>query len=91
MLFEFKSSFDRKFKKLDPRRREKAQAAVESLLAYLDKKTPLKPGLGLKNFQGNYWEIRVDLHDRIIFELTDRITFWLIGSRNDIRRFIKGR
>ena len=52
---------------------------------------PLRPGLGLKNFRGNYWEIRVDLHDRIIFELTDRVRFWLVGNHDEIRAFMKSR
>lgn len=89
MQFEFKPSFDRRFKKLPSERREKARAAIESILTYLDRKTPLRPGLGLKHFHGNYWEIRVDIHNRIIFELTDRLTFWLVGNHDEIRRFMK--
>lgn len=91
MRFEFQPSFDRRFKKLSPERQRKARAAVESLLAYLDRRTPLRAGLGLKNFQGDYWEIRLDIHDRIIFELTDRVTFWLVGNHDEIRRFMKGK
>ena len=91
MQFEFRPSFDRRFKKLSPGRQQKAGAAIESLLSYLEHKTPLRPGLGLKNFHGDYWEIRLDIHDRIIFELSDRVVFWLVGNHDDIRRFIKGR
>lgn len=91
MQFGFRPSFDRRFRKLDPPRQRKARAAIEAILGYLDRKTPLRPGLGLKNFQGDYWEIRVDLHDRIIFELTDRLTFWLVGNHDEIRRFMKRR
>ena len=89
MLFEFRPSFDRRFKKLSPQRQQKSRAAIEQLLAYLDRRTPLRPGLGLKNFHGHYWEIRLDLHDRIIFELTDRVVFWLVGNHDEIRRFMK--
>lgn len=91
MQFEFKASFDRRFKKLTPQRQQKARAAIDSILSYLDRKGPLRPGLGLKNFYGDYWEIRVDLHDRIIFELTDGVTFWLVGNHDEIRRFMKTR
>ena len=91
MQFEFAPSFDRRFKKLSRPRQVKARAAIEELLAYLDRHAPLRPGLGLKNFRGAYWEIRVDLHDRIIFELTDRIRFWLVGNHDEIRNFMKGR
>ena len=89
MHFEFKPSFDRRFKKLTRQRQEKARDAIESVLSYLDHKTPLRAGLGLKNFRGDYWEIRVDIHDRIIFELTDRVTFWLVGNHDEIRRFMR--
>jgi mRNA-degrading endonuclease YafQ of YafQ-DinJ toxin-antitoxin module len=91
MRFEFKSSFDRRFKRLSPQRQQKVRVAIETLLAYLDRQTPLRPGLGLKNFHGNYWEIRVDLHDRIIFELTNTVTFWLVGNHDEVRRFMRGR
>ena len=91
MQFEFASSFDRHFKKLSPERQQKARAAIEALLAYLDRKAPLRPGLGLKNFQKDYWEIRIDIHDRIIFELTDHIVFWLVGNHEEVRRFMRGR
>ena len=91
MQFEFTSSFDRRFKKLSHQRQHKARAAIEALLSYLDRQTPLRPGLGLKNFRGAYWEIRIDLHDRIIFELDDRVRFWLVGNHDEIRNFMKGR
>ena len=91
MRFEFASSFDRRFRKLAPERQQKARAAIEALLAYLERNAPLRPGLGLKNFQQDYWEIRIDIHDRIIFELTDRVTFWLVGNHDEIRRFMKTR
>lgn len=91
MQFEFAGSFDRRFQKLSPERQHKARAAIEALLAYLDRKAPLRPGLGLKNFQKDYWEIRIDIHDRIIFELTDRVIFWLVGNHDEIRRFMKSR
>ncbi len=91
MQFLFAPSFDRRFNKLSLQRQQKARAAIDSLLAYLDHQAPLRPGLGLKNFQGDYWEIRLDIHDRMIFELTDRVTFWLVGNHDEIRRFMRAR
>lgn len=91
MQFEFRPSFDRRFKKLTRQRQEKARSAIEAVLAYLDRRGPLRPGLGLKNFQGNYWEIRIDIHDRVIFELADRVVFWLVGNHDEIRRFTRRR
>lgn len=78
MQFEYKPSFERRFKKLTPALQKKASAAIESLFAYLDHRLPLRGGLGLKNFRKDYWEIRIDIRFRIIFELTDRVVFWFI-------------
>jgi len=89
MEFEFRASFDRRFKKLTPERRAKARSVIEALLAYLDHQTPLRAGLGLKNFKRDYWEIRIDLHDRIVFELSGRVIFWMVGNHDEIRRFMK--
>ena len=91
MQFEFAPSFDRRFRRLTLQRQQKARAAIEALLSYLDRRTPLHPGLGLKNFRRDYWEIRLDIHDRIIFELTDRVRFLLVGNHDEIRAFMKGR
>lgn len=91
MKLEFQPSFDRQFKKLGKSEQKKARASIESLLAYLDQKSPLRPGLGLKNFAEDYWEIRVDIRLRIIFQLTDGLTFWVIGNHEDLRRFIRHR
>ena len=91
MRLEFQPNFDRRFKKLPLERQRKARAAIDSLLAYLDHRTSLRPGLGLKNFQGDYWEIRLDIHARIIFELTDRVIFWLVGNHDEVRRFMRGK
>ena len=91
MQYEFKPSFDRRFKKLSPERREKAYEAVDTLMKYLDHLVPLPVGLGLKNWKGDYWEIRSSLKDRIIFKFTDRIVFLFIGSHDEIRSFMKDR
>lgn len=91
MHYEFKSSFDRRFKKLPPARQRKAYAAIDALLKYIDGETDLSPGLGLKNWHGDYWEIRTDIKDRILFEFTDYISFLFVGTHDDIRKFMKTR
>ncbi len=91
MQYEFKRSFDRRFKNLPQDRREKAYDAIDSLLGYLDGLTPLPGELGLKNWKGDYWEIRSTLKDRILFKFTDRITFLFVGNHDDIRSFMKRR
>jgi hypothetical protein len=89
--YEFKRSFDRRFKNLSRERREKAYEAIDVLLRYLDGLTPLPQGLGLKNWRRDYWEIRSTLKDRILFKFTDRIIFLFIGNHDDIRNFMKDR
>ena len=91
MQIEFKASFDRHFKKLPATRQQRVFAAIDVLLQYVDGTIELPQGLGLKNWHKNYWEIRAGLKDRIIFELTDRIIFRMVGSHDDIRNFMKRR
>jgi len=90
--YEFKPSFDRRFRKLGRSRQQKAYEAIDSLLSYFDgEEAPLRKGLGLKNWGGDYWEIRSTLKDRIIFKFTDHIIFLFIGSHDEIRAFMKGK
>jgi hypothetical protein len=89
--YEFKRSFDRAFKKLPTDRRESAYAAIDVFMNYLDGSSPLPAGLGLKNWRGDYWEIRSSLRDRILFKFTDRIIFLFIGNHDAIRSFMKRR
>lgn len=91
MQYEFKASFDRRFKKLSPSRQKKVYQTLDTLMNYLDGHAPLPTGLGLKNWYADYWEIRAGLKDRILFEFTDTIVFLFIGSHDEIRNFIKGR
>jgi len=89
--YEFKLSFDRHFKKLSSSRQKIAYQAIDTLINYLDENAPLPPGLGLKNWHADYWEIRAGLKDRILFEFTDKITFLMVGDHDEIRNFMKQR
>ena len=91
MRYEFKASFDRRFKRLSASRQKKVYQTLDALMNYLDGRGPLPPGLGLKNLHADYWEIRAGLKDRILFEFTDQIVFLFVGSHDDIKNFIKGR
>lgn len=88
MNYEFRPSFLHSLKKKHVSLQVKAKASIESIVAYLDKREPLRPGLGLKNFRKDYWEIRLDIRERIIFQLSDRIIFWLVGNHDEIRRLV---
>jgi hypothetical protein len=89
--YEFKASFDRRFKKLSYERQQKAFAAIDSLLDYFDRVASLPSGLGLKNWKDDYWEMRSTLKDRIIFRLTDRVVFLFVGSHDEIQKFMRGK
>lgn len=91
MTFEYKSMFIRAFRKLESTEKEKVNTSVDALLEYLDKKIPLPAGLGLKKLKEDFWEIRVGLKTRVVFEFSDRIIFWLVGTHDDIVRFISGK
>ena len=91
MEYEFKPSFDRRFRKFGRNRRQKAYDAIDALMNYFDRKAPLPKGLGLKNWKDDYWEIRSTLKDRIIFKFTDHVSFLFIGSHDEIRTFMKGK
>lgn len=70
-------------------RKKKVTEAILLLIDFFEtgKKTR---GLGLKNLRGDFWEIRVSLKDRIIFVLRDNtVSFVIVGTHDEIRRFLK--
>ena len=69
---------------------EKTISVIDVLIEFL--RTRQKPeGLGLKKAYKNYWEIRLDIRNRIIFELvSDSINIAFVGDHNAIRVFLKG-
>ena len=89
MKYEFKSSFDKTFKKLELNRKEKVMQAVSLLIDFFEigKKTK---GLGLKHLREDFWEIRVNIKDRIIFTLKEEtVGFVIVGNHDEIKRFLK--
>lgn len=89
MLVEYLASYDRSFKKLSVDRQTGAIEAIDRLLDYFA--TGQRPhGLGLKRLQQRYWEIRIGLDTRVLFELqNDRLTFILVGNHDEIRRALR--
>jgi len=89
MKYLFKPSFTRPFKKLERTKQEQVLAAIEALKIVLD--AGQKPeGLGLKRLSKNLWEIRSSLKDRILFTFKkDTVTFVLVGSHDDIVKYLK--
>ena len=89
MLVEYLASYDRSFTRLSVDRQTGAIEAIDRLLDYFS--TSQRPhGLGLKRLQRRYWEIRIGLDTRVLFELQrDRLTFLLVGDHDDIRRALR--
>ena len=89
MRVAYLSSYDKNYKKLPKNKQLKAEYAIDILIDFF--KIGQKPkGLGLKKLKNNYWEVRVDLHYKIIFELEkDLISFVLVGNHDSIKNFLK--
>jgi mRNA-degrading endonuclease RelE of RelBE toxin-antitoxin system len=87
--YEFKPSFDRSFKKLEPSAKKKVADALSSLIDFFE--SGQRPsGLGLKHLRGDFWEIRIGLKIRVLFIFEgSTIGFVIVGSHNDIRRFLR--
>ncbi len=90
MRFEFKSTFDRSIKALNPHDKEEIKGVAIHLIDILSQDRPLRQGLGLKRLRGSYWEVRKGLKDRILFRWQkDLVEFVLAGNHDDIKRFLK--
>ena len=90
MRFVTLPSFERRYKKLPAFRQEAAREAIFQLIDIVERKTPLRTGLGLKHLKGNLWEIRSTLRDRIVFNFhSDSIELVFVGNHDDIRAFLK--
>lgn len=90
MRFEFKPSFDRSIKALNPSDKAGVKDSASDLIDVLSKSQPIYQGLGLKRLRQNYWESRSGIKARILFRWTgDLIEFILAGNHDDIKRFLK--
>ena len=90
MAVEYLASYDRAFRTLPAATQRQTATAIDRLLDYF--LTGQRPhGLGLKRLHKRYWEIRVGLGIRVMFELgRDRLTFIIVGNHEGIRRWLKG-
>lgn len=91
MRLNYLKSYDRLFNKLTSPQQENAIKAIDALIEFI--KTGKKPeGLGLKKVRSDYWEIRLSVKNRIIFEFkSDIINFAFVGSHNEVKKFLKGK
>ena len=90
MKYEFKPSFDRSVKSLPPKEKKQIKNLCIDLIDVLSGDRELYPGMGLKNIQKNFWEIRIGLKLRIIFPWrADTVEFVLAGTHDDKKRHLK--
>jgi len=89
MHINYLRSYDRSFKRLTSREQEKSIKAIDALIEFI--KTGKKPqGLGLKKVRKNYWEIRLDVKNRIIFEFKRNvINIAFVGDHIEVKRVLR--
>ncbi len=89
MRYYVSPSFERSVRSLDSARKDRIKKAIQLTVAFFETRK-LPHGLGLKLLRNELWEIRSGLADRIIFrKVKDTIEFLLVGSHDEIRRFLK--
>ena len=91
MKVEFKRSFDHTFSHYPNATQQKIHATIERLVVHLEQRQ-LPQGLGLKllRSKSRLWEARVSGDLRLIFRLEqDLIEFGLVGSHDDVRRYLR--
>ncbi len=90
MRFEFKPSFDRSIKQLQPNDKAEVKAAASQLIEILSKDREIYQGLGLKRLKSDFWEVRYGLKVRILFRWEGGLVeFLLAGNHDDVKRFLK--
>ena len=90
MKFEFKPSFERSIKSLNPADQQDIKDVAVYLIDILSQDRPLHQGVGLKRLRGPYWEVRKGIKTRILLRWeSDLVEFILAGNHDDIKRFLK--
>ena len=91
MRYRLTPAYERCFKALPEERRERVRKALRMLTALFET-GEMPVGLGLKQLARGIWEVRAGLGERILFvKNADLVEFVLIGSHDEIRRFLKER
>lgn len=82
-------AFDRSLQELPEAKKKQVKKALRLAAAFFET-GDLPHGLGMKPLSHGFWEIRAGLSERIIFQKNDdAIQFLLVGSHDEIRRFLK--
>ena len=90
MRIEFRKSFEKSLKRINPKDKETIFDLCQVLLNIIERQEEQSQGIGLKKLEKTFWEIRVNIKLRIVFEWQeDLIKFLLVGSHDDIKKFLK--
>ena len=82
-------AFNRSLHALSEVQKERIKKAIQQAVAFFET-GDLRHGLGFKVLRHGFWEIRAGLSDRVIFRRNkDMIEFVLVGSHDEIKRFLK--
>lgn len=83
------SIFDQNVNRLPEAKKQQVKKALRLAVAFFETGN-LSHGLGFKPLGHEIWEIRAGLSERILFRKNEEtIEFLLVGSHDDIRRFLK--
>lgn len=90
MRFEFKPSFDRSLRALQPKAKDELKQIAIQTIDILSRDRMMHKGIGLKRLRGDFWEVRKGLKARILFRWQgDLVEFILAGNHNDIKRYLR--
>ncbi len=89
MEYEQKPSFIESLKALPPDRKERVKEAIKKLVIFFEQ-GERSQGLGLKKIRKNFWEIRTNIKDRILFRVKNGVVeFIIVGKHDEIRKYLK--
>jgi len=91
MRYRATARFDRSLARLDPSRKARVTASIDQLVAGFET-GQLPAGVGMKQLRPGLWEFRAGLSDRVVFSRTaDLVAFLLVGTHDEIKRFLRDR
>jgi len=89
MRYFVTSAYEEHIKALSDQRKKRVQRAIRLAIAFFET-GDLPQGLGMKPLKYGIWEIRAGLSDRALFRKNkDVIEFIMVGTHDEIRRFLK--
>ena len=91
MRYRLTPAYEKCFDALSEERKGRIRKALKALTVLFET-GEMPAGLGLKSLVHGIWEVRAGLYDRVLFRRTaDLVEFLLIGSHDEIRKFLKER